>query len=106
PETPEVKIVDLWGDHTKGAFGALIKFPAGYTAPLHTHSADMKLVVISGTVIHTPQGKAPVNLPAGSYLLQPAGYVHATACSKTSDCLFSTEATGAFDLKPLEPPKK
>ena len=106
PETPDVKITDLWGDHTKGAFGALIKFPAGFSAPLHTHTADMRLVVISGTFIHTPQGKPPVNLMAGSYLNQPGGYIHETACGKTSECVFFTEGNGPFDLKPLGDGKK
>ena len=30
---PGVKIVDLWGDHTKGAFGAFLKLPAGFAVP-------------------------------------------------------------------------
>lgn len=106
PDSPDVKIVDLWGDHTKGAFGALVKFPAGYMVPPHTHTADMRSVIISGTFIHTPQGKPSVNLPAGSYLVQPGGdYVHTTACGKESECVFFTESTGAFDLKPVEAKK-
>ena len=106
PETPDVKIVDLWGDHTKGAFGALIKFPAGYTVPLHTHTSDMRLVVVSGTFIHTPQGKPAANLTAGSYLNQPGGYVHETGCGKAAECVFFVEGNGAFDLKPYGAAKK
>ena len=37
---PGVKIADLWGDHAKGAFGAFVKLPAGFAAPLHTHPRD------------------------------------------------------------------
>src|SRR5687767_7538316 len=44
---PGVKVVDLWGDHRKGAFGAYFKLPAGFAVPLHTHTRDMKLVFIS-----------------------------------------------------------
>ena len=51
---PGVKIADLWGDHTKGAYGAITKFPAGFVAPLHTHTNSMKIVIISGTFISTP----------------------------------------------------
>src|SRR5207237_1507034 len=32
---PGVKVADLWGDHAKGAFGAFLKLPAGFAAPLH-----------------------------------------------------------------------
>src|SRR5438132_4915028 len=41
---PGVKIADLWGDHAKGAYGAFVKFPAGFSTPLHTHTYTMKLV--------------------------------------------------------------
>jgi quercetin dioxygenase-like cupin family protein len=106
PDNPQVMISDLWGDHTKGAYGALIKFPAGWETPLHTHTSDFRIVVISGTFIHTPQGKPASSLTAGSYLFQPGGtYVHATACGKASECMIFTEGNGAFDLKPVEPKK-
>jgi hypothetical protein len=45
---PGVKVADLWGDHKKGAFGAIFKLPAGFAAPLHTHTHSMKVVIISG----------------------------------------------------------
>ena len=100
---PGVKIADLWGDHTKGAFGAILKFPAGFNAPLHTHTHDMKIVVMSGTFIHGPEGKPEVRLGPGSYLLQPGGnYRHTTSCDKASECTFSIESNGAFDLIPVE----
>ena len=103
---PGVKIVDLWGDHTKGAYGAFIKFPAGFTASLHTHTYDMKNVILSGTFIHGPEGKPEVRLGPGSYFLQPGGnYRHTTSCDKASECLFFSESNGKFDLKPVEAAK-
>lgn len=101
PTTPGSKIVDLWGDHTKGAFGALIKFQPGFSVPLHTHTSPMKLIVLQGTVIHGPEGKPEVRLVPGSFLLQPgATYKHTTACDKASECEIFVEATGKFDLVP------
>lgn len=103
---PGVKIADLWGDHTKGAYGSLIKFPAGWSAPLHTHTHDMSIVVISGTFIHTPEGKPEVRLGPGSAMKQPGGgYKHSTACDKASECVFFAESKGAFDLHPVEEAK-
>ena len=103
---PGVKIADVWGDHTKGAYGAFTKFPAGFVAPLHTHTNAMKIVTISGTFISTPEGKPEVQLGPGSYLMQPGGnYRHTTACDKASECLFFITSAGKFDLKPVEPPK-
>ena len=107
PNAPGVKSCDLWGDHTKGAYGGITKFPAGFSAPLHTHTHAMKIVVISGTFIHTPEGKPEARLGPGSYLLQPGGnYRHSTACDKASECVFFVEGAGAFDLKPVEAGKK
>ena len=99
---PGVQIADLWGDHTKGAYGAFIKFPAGFSTPLHTHTNTMKVVILSGTFIHGPEGKPEVRLGAGSYFLQPGGnYRHTTACDKASECVFFAESAGKFDLKPV-----
>jgi quercetin dioxygenase-like cupin family protein len=107
PNAPGVMIANLWGDHTKGAFGALNKFPAGWSAPLHTHTHDMRAVVVSGTWIHTPEGKPEVRLGPGSYFMQPGGsYRHVSACDKASECVVFIESNGAFDMKPVEAAKK
>ena len=103
---PGVKIADLWGDHTKGAYGAITKFPAGFAAPLQTHTNAMKIVVMSGTFIHGPEGKPEVRLGPGSYLMQSGGnYRHTTACDKASECMFFAERNGKFDIKPVEAAK-
>ena len=100
---PGVKVAALWGDHTKGAFGAFFKLPAGFTAPLHTHTYAMKVVFLSGTYIQAPEGKAEVRLGPGSYMMQPGGnYRHTTSCDKTAECVFFVECNGRFDLKPVE----
>src|SRR6059036_884403 len=64
---PGVKIADVWGKHAKGAFGAFIKFPAGFSAPLHTHTNAFKIVVLSGTFIQVPDGKPEFRLGPGSF---------------------------------------
>ena len=86
---PGVKIADVWGNHATGAFGAFIKFPAGFTAPLHTHTNAMKIVVVWERSFTPPEGKPEVRLGQGSYLMQAGGtYRHTTSCDKASECLF------------------
>ena len=98
---PGVKMADLWGDHRTGSFGAIFRLPAGFSAPLHTHSHDMKLVIVSGTYIQGPEGKPEFRLGPGSYLMQPGGaYRHTTSCDQASECVFFVESNGAFDLQP------
>jgi hypothetical protein len=102
---PGVKVVDLWGDHQTGPFGALLKLPAGFSVPLHTHTHAMKVVFVSGTYIQAPEGKPEVRLGPGSYMMQPGGdYRHTTSCDPASDCVFFVESNGAFDLKAVVVP--
>ena len=103
---PGVKIADVWGDHTKGAYGAFLKFPAGFLAPLHTHTYAVKIVVVSGTYTQTPEGKTEMRMGPGSYVMQPGGtYKHISGCDKASACELFIESNGKFDLKPVEAPK-
>ena len=96
---PGVKIAGLWGDPGKGGFGAFFKLPAGFAAPLHTHTHPIKVVIVSGTYIQRPDGAAEFRLGPGSYLMQPGGnYRHTTSCDSASDCVFFAESVGAFDL--------
>jgi anti-sigma factor ChrR (cupin superfamily) len=100
---PGIKVADVWGDHTKGAYGAFLKFPAGFVAPLHTHTSAIKIVVVSGTYIQTPEGKTEERLGPGSYASQPGGnYKHISACDKASECELFIQSSGKFDLKPVE----
>ena len=60
-------------------------------------------MVVSGTFIHTSEGRPEVRLGPGSYLFQPGGdYRHTTACGKESECVFFIESTGKFDIKRVE----
>lgn len=103
---PGVKVVDLWGDHQTGPFGALFKLPAGFAVPLHTHTHAMKVVFVSGTYIQAPEGKPEARLGPGSYMMQPGGnYRHTTSCDSASDCVFFVESDGPFDLKPVAVPQ-
>lgn len=104
---PGVMTADVAGDHTKGPFQGFTKFPAGFMAPLHTHTSDFKIVVISGTFLQAPEGKPQVRLGPGSYLFQPGGsYKHTTGCDKASECVVYIDGAGKFDLIPVAAAKK
>jgi hypothetical protein len=99
---PGVKVATLWGNIAKGPFGAFFKLPAGFVAPLHTHTNDLKVVIVSGTYIQAPEGKPEFRLGPGSYFMQPGGnYRHVTSCGADADCVFYVEGKGKFDLKPV-----
>lgn len=100
PPGPMLSVIS--GDPTKGPYKAIEKFPAGFSVPVHTHPADHKVVVISGTWIHGEPGKPDVRLGPGSYLFQPAGMKHSTACDAASECMFLIESSGKFGVKVIE----
>jgi quercetin dioxygenase-like cupin family protein len=103
---PGVTEARLWGDSTKGAYGAFSKFPAGWSAPLHTHPNDHKVVIVSGTWIHGEPGKPDARLGPGSYLFQPAGRRHTSACDAASECVVFIESPGKFGITMVEETKK
>ncbi len=98
---PGVMTAMLWGDQTKGAYGGLTKFPAGFKAPLHYHTNDMKVVVIKGAYTYNGKKYGP-----GSYLTIPGGDKHVSGGVDDSETIFLLEQPGKFDLKPIEPPKE
>ena len=102
---PGVKVVDLWGDRLHGAFSSLIKLPAGFSLPLHVHTADLRIVVVSGTLIHGDEGKPEIRLPSGSYLVEPTGLRHATTCDPASDCVVFVEGNRKFDMNLVDEAK-
>jgi hypothetical protein len=100
---PGVQLATLWGDPGSGAFGAYMRLPAGFNAPLHTHTHAMKVVFVSGTYIQEPDGRPVVHLSPGSFMMQPGGdYRHRTSCGTDTDCVFFVESGGAFDLFVVE----
>jgi quercetin dioxygenase-like cupin family protein len=93
-----VKMAVLWGDPAKGAHGALHKFPAGFEAPMHHHTADHHVVVVAGTMTLTPAGEAAKSLPAGSYFMFAGKKSHATKCEAGAECVLFIDCAGAWDV--------
>ena len=98
---PGVMTVTLWGDQTKGAYGGMNKFPAGFKAPLHYHTYATKIVVIKGA--YTLNGK---KYGPGSYVYVPAGVKHESGGVDDSETIFFIEQPGTFDSKLVESTKE
>jgi quercetin dioxygenase-like cupin family protein len=50
--SPGVSKAVLWGDPARGPYGTVNRFSKGTRSALHTHSHDIKVVVISGTFVY------------------------------------------------------
>jgi quercetin dioxygenase-like cupin family protein len=104
-ENPAMKgawIAPLWGDPSKGAYGALKKVTAGTEFGWHTHTADQKVVAVSGVFDFQLEGQDPKELVAGSWVFLPGGTKHKTACKAGADCVFFEEQPGKSDLVPVK----
>lgn len=103
----DVLMAVVRGDSEKGAHSAFHKFKAGFKAPLHTHSSDIQLAVISGTLVTSTEGGPERKLPPGSYEFQPHTVKHTTGCDAASadGCVIFAVSSGKFDLIPAEEKK-
>jgi quercetin dioxygenase-like cupin family protein len=101
PAQPGAFKAPLWGAES-GEHATLTRLVAGFRSGPHTHSREVRLVVVDGTVLHTgPDGKT-VELGRGSYLMVPGGVTHDTGCGVEGDCLFVESLPGPFDMKPAK----
>jgi quercetin dioxygenase-like cupin family protein len=105
PNTP-VKMVTVKGDSAKGAHVSYMKLPAGFSAPLHSHSADHHVAVVSGTMVMTPEGGMAKKLGPGSWFEFTGKKKHVTTCEAGADCVLFMVSSAAWDLVPAEAPKK
>jgi quercetin dioxygenase-like cupin family protein len=97
---PDVKIATVSGDHTKGAWAGFVKFPAGSKSGVHTHSSDIKIVVISGAFHYGATPETEKSYGPGSYILIPANLPHSN--SQAQGALLYGEQPGMFDSKPVK----
>lgn len=99
PGFPNVKMAVLDGDPAKGPCHILIRLQDGFAAPLHHHTSDHFVTVLSGTLSLTVDGKE-TQLPAGSFFLFKGKKVHITKCVPGADCVLSVDARGKWDVLP------
>jgi quercetin dioxygenase-like cupin family protein len=105
PERKGMQFALLSGDPKKGEYTQMRKVPAGTDNPLHTHSSEIKNVIISGvwyTGVDTASAK---NFGPGSVIVMPANWVHVSGCRSGSDCVLYQEGKGKFDFNPAHPTK-
>ena len=104
PNMAGIKMAVAQGDPMKGASHFFVKFAPGTTAPLHHHTADHYVTVISGTLTLGVDGKE-TKLGAGSFFAFLKKAKHTTACDAGAECLLSIDSRGKWDVVPAEAPK-
>ena len=96
-----IQIGVLWGDPATGPSGFLLRIPPGFEAPIHTHTASYRMVVLNGQHLHwlETEDKADVQpMSAGAYILQPATQMHGDANPTGAESLLLVMFDGPFDF--------
>ena len=92
----------LSGDPTKGEYTQVRKVPAGTDNPLHSHSSEIKNVIISGAWYTGSDFASAKDFGPGSIVIMPANWVHVSGCRAGSECVFYQEGKGRFDFNAAE----
>jgi quercetin dioxygenase-like cupin family protein len=100
PERKGMQFALLSGDPKTGPYTQIRKVPAGTDNPLHSHSSEIKNVIISGVWYTGPDAALAKDFGPGSVVMMPANWVHVSGCRSGSDCVFYQEGKGKFDFKP------
>jgi quercetin dioxygenase-like cupin family protein len=95
---PGVQIARLRGDLTAGGGELLVRLPANFTFPNHSHTSDEIYVWIQGDFTYVAEDGTATPLSRQAYISLPANVPHALRCGKTP-CVFYVRYPGPFDYK-------
>ncbi len=90
------------GDPTSGAHSAFTKFVPNFEAGPHTHTNDLRIVVVKGAYVYKPEQGDAIRVTPGQYLLIPGGVRHSTGSDTKEETIFYQEADGKFDFNLVE----
>jgi mannose-6-phosphate isomerase-like protein (cupin superfamily) len=91
----------LWGDPRSGAYGRFNRFAAGFEDRPHYHTRDLRVVIVSGTMIVSIGTGASQEVGPGSFQLVPGGTAHTHSCKAGSACVVFVQQDGPNDTVPV-----
>ena len=102
---PGVSIAPVEGDMAKGSSHFYLKYDAGFSAPMHHHSPDHYVTVVSGTLTLTTDSKE-TKLAPGSYFALLNKAPHAARVEGKDACVMFIDARGPWDVVMEDAAKK
>lgn len=105
PPGPEIAM--LRGNLAAGGGEALVRLPANYTFPNHSHTSDELYVWIKGDFTYIAADGTAAELSGQTYVSLPGGVPHALKCGK-EPCVFYLRFSRPFDyhIHPMPASKK
>ena len=89
PERKGMQFAILSGDPKTGPYTQMRKVPAGTHNELHSHSSEIRNVIISGVWYTGPDAASVRDLGPGSVVVMPAEWIHVSGCrlEPTASCI-------------------
>ena len=105
PPGPEMAV--LRGDGKAAGFEVVVRLPANYTFPNHSHTSDEHYVWLKGNFTYIAADGTATPLSGQTYISLPGGVPHALACG-AEPCVFYVRYPQPFDARvhPMPPLKK
>lgn len=85
------------GDMEKGPCRFFLKYPVGLVTPVHHHTADHHVTVVSGSITLTVGGK-DYRLGPGAYFMLADRAMHTAKVEGQEDAIFFIQADGPWDV--------
>jgi quercetin dioxygenase-like cupin family protein len=95
PSGPEIAV--LRGDGKVGGLEAVVRLPANYTFPNHSHTSDELYVWLKGNFTYIAADGTATPLSGQTYISLPGGVPHALACG-AEPCVFYLRYSQPFDM--------
>jgi hypothetical protein len=102
PPGPEIAV--LRGDMKTGPVEAVVRLPANYTFPLHSHTSDETYLWLTGDFTYVAEDGTAVDLGGQTFISLPGSVLHALVC-KEQPCLFYLRYGRTFNMKIHSMPK-
>jgi quercetin dioxygenase-like cupin family protein len=99
-----IEIAALRGDLAKGGGEILLRVPANYTVPNHSHTSDELYVWLKGAFTYIAGDGKQVDIDGPAYISLPGNTPHALKCLD-EPCLFYVRYSRPFDLHVHPMPK-
>lgn len=101
PDGPQAAFV--YGSPEAELSAIYMKFPAGFSPGVHSHTSSYHAFTLSGAVQHwLPGEENPAELPVGTYWYQKGGEDHGDKCIGPDHCVLFVIFEGKFDFHPAK----